>query len=37
MTAPKNDGIRESSVFFSRKFVRNNIIQLMIMLTAMFD
>ena len=36
MTAHKNDGIRESSVF-SRKFVRNDMIQLMIMLTTMFD
>ena len=35
MTAHKNDGIRESSVF-SRKFVRN-MIQLVIMLTTMLD
>ena len=35
MTAHKNDGIRESSVFFSL-FVRY-MIQLVIMLTTMLD
>ena len=36
MTAHKNDGIRERQLF-SRKFVGNNIIQLMILLTTTFD
>ena len=36
MTAHKNDGIGERSVFFW-KFVGNNMIQLMILLTTTFD
>ena len=36
MTAHNNDGIRERSVF-SGKFVENNMIQLMILLTTTLD
>ena len=37
MTAHINDGIRERSVVFFGKFVGNNMIQLMILLTTTFD